>query len=142
MRVEEITDFDHYWSEPRFARKRPNFRGSMMQAYGDNIYHRHPRTGRWVQANSFHSRPEGITNRENLDRDTSSERVLISRDFAYWGGSGPKIPARFLNFEGADVCMKGQGHKNRLPDRLVTAFVAWLRSLGAVGFQGRPHDWE
>lgn len=38
MRIDEIMLFDEYWGDPRFARKKPNMRGSVMHRYGDNIY--------------------------------------------------------------------------------------------------------
>lgn len=142
MRVEEITDFDAYWADPRFAQKRPFRCGSRKQAYGDNIYHRDPNTRRWCQAYSLHTRKDGSMNLKNLRRDTGkTERVLISHDYTYWGGAGPQIPARFRNFGGVDICAK-RGHKNRIfSPALIAAFVAWLRSLGQQGFVGRPTNW-
>lgn len=141
MRVDEATDFDHYWRDARFRVKRPYLRGSKKQAYGDNIYHHDRRTGEWRQEDSFHSRP-GRTNRENLEHDTRiTDRVLLGRDFAYWGGAGPKIPAQFRRWQDYDIC-SGRGHQNRFPPELVEAFIAWLRSLGKQGFVGNPLDWR
>src|SRR6266542_6663838 len=54
MQVSEVIAFDEYWSDPRFAEKRPNLRGSKKQAFGDNIYHRDPEGGPWLQAASHH----------------------------------------------------------------------------------------
>lgn len=142
MRVQEILSFDAYWNDPRFTMKRPNFCGSKMQAYGDNIYHMDAHNGLWIQEKSFHSYPNGKTNQRNFSNDTSSTRVLISRDFAYWGGCGPVIPGCFRDHGGIDICCLRQGHKNRFPDELVTTFVGWLRSLEAKGFQGKPLDWS
>lgn len=140
MRVEEITVFDQYWADPRFRCKRPNLHGSKMQAFGDNIYHTDPVTGSWLQENSFHSLRDGSANPANIEHDTKSRRVLIASDFAYWGGSGPIIPATFRNFDGIDICIK-RGYKHRFPETMVVEFVAWLRSLKATGYLGAPFDW-
>src|SRR4051812_22922546 len=77
MRIDEIIDFDRYWSDPRFRRKRPVMRGSLMLRYGDNVYHRDPDTGRFIQEDSFHSEPAGQLSAPNLCRDTgTTDRVL------------------------------------------------------------------
>jgi hypothetical protein len=140
MRTEEIMTFDEYWLDHRFQCKRPNLRGSRMQAFGDNIYHTDVVTGGWAQANSVHSHRGGRPNILNITTDTKSSRVMISRHFTYWGGSGPLIPAGFRSFEGLDVCAK-RYHKNRFPEHMATQFVAWLESLGAHGYQGEPLEW-
>jgi hypothetical protein len=140
MRVDEVTTYDAYWGDPRFQRKRPVLRGSKMQAFGDNIYHKDPGAGGWLQENSFHSLHNGHPNPLNLDHDTKSDRVLIGSDYAYWGGGGPKIPETFRNFQGVDIC-SGRGHRNRFSDELVSTFVTWLRSLNERGYVGPPLDW-
>ena len=140
VRVEEITSFDDYWLDPRFQCKRPNLRGSKMQAFGDNIYHRDPETGAWRQVSSFHSLRDGSPNRFNVDHDTQSSKVLIGSDFAYWGGCRPIIPEEFRNFNGTDICAK-RGHGNRFPEGTVPEFIAWLRSLNERGYLGPPLDW-
>lgn len=140
MRVEEILTFDDYWVNHRFQRKRPSLRGSKMQAFGDNVYHRDPNTGLWQQANSFHSLRDGSPNPINVEHDTQSTRVLIGSDFGYWGGSGPKIPGQYRDFNGVDICAK-RGHRSNFPDGLVTAFVEWLRGLNEQGYIGTPLDW-
>ena len=141
MRVEEITTFDVYWSDPRFTRKRPLLRGSKMQAFGDNIYHRDSATGRWRQANSLHSLHDGSANPANVDRDTKSRNVLIGSEYAYWGGSGPKIPEQYRDFNGIDVCAR-RGHRNRFPKELRDQFIDWLHSLGEHGYVSAPLDWK
>ena len=140
MKVAETLTYDEYWNAPRFCQKRPNLRGSRKQAYGDNIYHRNETTGRWEQANSHHSHPDGRPNRNNILRDTKSESVLIGSEFAYWGGDGPQVQPRLRNLEGHDVCHTGQGHTCNFPEVLVKAFVDWFHSLEAKGCVGRPSD--
>src|SRR6266853_812342 len=88
MNVEEILTFDQYWEDPRFRQKRPLLNGSLKQRYGDNIYHRDKKTGKWVQENSHHSLVNGNPNPGNIKRDTGTTiRVLLGGKYGYWGRS-------------------------------------------------------
>lgn len=139
MRVTESMDFNQFWEDERFREKRPNLRGSRMRAYGDNIYHQDAE-GRWLQENSHHSLQDGSPNDDNLQHDTKTNRVLISDDFTYWGAAGPRIPERFRDWDGDDVCA-GRGHRCHFDENLVVAFLSWLRSVWGPGFRGRPAGW-
>jgi hypothetical protein len=141
MRVSEITTFDEYWNDPRFIQKRPLLCGSKKQSFGDNVYHRDPATGIWHQENSLHSFHDGSVNFANLRRDTQSTRVLIGVEYAYWGGSGPRIPDDFRNWHGVDICAN-RGHKNKFPEDLVESFLGWARSLEQQGYLSTPLDWK
>jgi Nucleotide modification associated domain 2 len=137
MAVDQIVDFDTYWNTPRFQRKRAVMNGSWMQRHGDNIYHRDG-CGGWVQEDSFHSCEGGTLSAGNLGRDTrKTERVLLSRTFAYWGGDGPRIPDHL-----SDLVQTTQGHRCRFKPERVTAFVDWLGSMPERGFVGLPTDWR
>jgi hypothetical protein len=139
MVVSEITNYDDYWADPRFARKRPIRTGSTSRAFGDNIYH-HGVDGDWRQADSFHSLPDGKPNPLNLEHDTHSAKVLIGNDFAYWGGLGPEVPAQFRDWSG-DSVLAARGYRHNFADGLAEAFIDWMRSLGARGVVGNPADW-
>lgn len=140
MRVDEDLTFDAYWHDPRFQAKKPSLHGSYMQAVGDNIYYRDA-SGRWVQADSHHSNHDGTPNRVNLADDTKTDRVLLSQDFAYWGGTAIEIPGRFMdNPEGIRLCHDRQGYKNDFPAFFVDNFIAWFRSLGQTGYLGDPAE--
>ena len=142
MRVTETMTFNSYWNDSRFQQKKPNLRGSKKQAFGDNIYFKNPKTGKWHQENSHHSHADGTTNRANVATDTQANRVLVSADFVYWGGSGPEIPKKFLsygqNYE--SICVV-RNHKNNFSPGLVKEVVAWIRSLNEQGYSGEPLDW-
>jgi hypothetical protein len=140
MRVTEAMPFDQYWRDPRFRQKKPNMCGSKKQAFGDNIYHRGKATRIWRQEDSHHSHPDGTPNIGNVANDTQTDRVLISDDYVYWGGSGPILPKRFRNFEGLDLCGK-RGHKNVFPDKMIEEVIEWLRLRGDTGYCGAPLDW-
>jgi len=141
MRVQEALSFEEYWADTRFIQKRPNLRGCLKQAYGDNIYHCHPRTKKWMQENSHHSLRNGRPNPANIEHDTRVSRVLIGTQFAYWGGYGPAIPSRFRKWRGQDLCHQHPGHKCLFPDGLVESFVHWFCSLDITGYRGQPKEW-
>jgi hypothetical protein len=137
MRVEEILTFDAYWTDPRFRLKRPQMGGSLMQCYGDNIYHRDEASGAWIQDKSFHSDPPNPKNSGNLARDTGrTEKVLIGREFAYWGGAGPAAPSKF-----GHMIPSGRPYRCRFMDEDRDAFVAWLLGRPERGFRSEPADW-
>jgi hypothetical protein len=140
MRVTETTDYDNYWTDPRFALKKPNMHGSKKQAYGDNIYHRSSGSESWLQENSRHSLADGSPNFKNVNHDTKSIRVLISHDFTYFGGTGPEVPQEFRSFDGYDICVV-RGYKNHFPEVLTQAFEEWWRALEMTGYADRPSAW-
>ncbi|SRR6266571_1474668 len=137
MLVEEASDFDAYWKDARFSAKKPVPNGSLKQIYGDNIYH--TEGGRWKQEDSHHSYKGGRPNSHNIARDTSVNRVLLSRRFVYFGAKAPEIPKQFRAYKptGEEICCPGQGHRV-LSSRLAGAFEAWLQRRGDWGLQGMP----
>ena len=137
MKVNEVMTFEEYWQDARFLQKRPNLHGSMKQAYGDNIYHRGKESGVWIQEDSHHSLEDGTTNLVNLKTDTKSPNVLISTDFVYYGGTGPKIPEAFND----EICAR-RGHKSNFPEEFISSFENWLRSSDEHGYLGAPLDWH
>ncbi len=143
MRVTAAMSFEQYWADPFFTRKKVNLRGSKKQAFGDNIYSRDPATGLWCQANSHHSLHDGSPNPLNVKADTGTNRVLISDDFVYWGGSGPELPLQLLRHGRTheNICA-GRGHKNDFSSEMVNDFIAWVRSTGEKGYCGEPLDWK
>lgn len=136
MRVKDIVDFDQYWASREFLSKRPVLNGSLMQRYGDNIYHR-DNAGAWVQANSFHSSPDGSPDPGNLNRDTgTTDRVLLGSEYAYWGGEGPPIPEHLKDFVHTT-----QGHRCRYSAERIAAFLNWLDGVPRPVLIGRPANW-
>lgn len=140
MQITETMSFNEYWNDPRFQDKKPSLHGSKKQAFGDNIYHKTNNGFQWLQEDSHHSLRDGTPNPENINNDTQTDRVLVSDDFIYWGGCGPKIPKRFRNFSEHDICGK-RGHKSKFPGKVIDEFVAWIRSSEDTGYCGTPLDW-
>ena len=139
FRVAEALTFNEYWADPRFRRKRPNLRGSLKQAFGDNIYFK-DECDHWHQLDSHHSYEGGAANPHNIRNDTQTDKVLIGVEYTYWGGSGPKIDETFRDYDGQDICA-GRNHRSNFPPGLVDDFLAWFHSLGAHGYLGDPLDW-
>ena len=143
MEVSEVLDFDSYWSDPRFTMKRPSFSASLKRCYGDNIYHRHQHTGEWIQEDSHHSLEEGKTNVPNLDRDTGrTDKVLVSKRFAYWGGKGPVVPHELQNLNGESLFIRTSAHKSKFSDDYLKSFLEWFLSLRNQGVYEPPNDWK
>ncbi|MAZ10985.1 MULTISPECIES: hypothetical protein [unclassified Limnobacter] len=141
MRVTEILTFDEYGRDPRFESKKPYRNGSRKQSCGDNIYFRTGEGEAWQQRDSFHSRPDGSLNPDHVARDTGTNRVLISNDFVYFGGQGPKLPGELRDRRGRHICKAGIGLTTFDDARLLTDFVYWIRGLGVSGYQGAPFEW-
>lgn len=120
MKVSEIVTFDDYWADRRFIRKRAVMNGSFVQRYGDNIYHRNVETKEWIQEDSFHSQRGGIPDADNIRVDVgTTDRVLIGKEFIYWGGDGPKVPDYLDEF-----VHKGIGHRCIADDAKIKTFIA------------------
>ena len=141
MKVDEIIDFDSYWNDPRFLCKRPVLNGSLKQLYGDNIYCH--RDGRWIQADSRHSHPGGEPNQKNIERDTSSNHVLVAQRFVYFGSVAPLIPQRVLHYEptGDVLCCLKRGYRNG-SDEFASEFESWINDRGELGVQGMPLEFN
>ena len=136
MRVTETMTFNEYWGDPRFRDKRPDMRASIKKAFGDNIYYRDEITNEWRQMDSHHSYGDGTQNQRNVCNDTRVDRVLVSDDFIYWGGGGPKIP----DFRGVNLRC-GRGYKCRFPEEVVGDFIAWTRGFNDRGYCSAPLEW-
>lgn len=141
MKIDDVMDFDSYWNDPRFFSKKPVMNGSLKQLYGDNIYHQ--LNGHWIQANSHHSFDDGKPNQKNIDRDTSVNRLLISRKFVYYGSAAPLIPKKFRQYKptGEDICCPSQGYAVKSHE-LTAAFASWIESRNEWGVQGMPLEFD
>ena len=138
MRVTETMTFNEYWADQRFLLKRPDMRSSLKRAFGDNIYRRAEDGVGWNQIDSHHSKSSGEPNVENMADDTKANRVLISNDFVYWGGNGPKIPT----LQGVDICHKLQGYSCNFSSEVVGSAVQWIRGFEERGYCGSSRDWD
>lgn len=138
-RVSDKFSFQQYWDNPLFRNKRPFYGGSVSRAFGDNIYH-HASDGSWIQEMSHHSYDDGSTNFLNLNRDTSSDFVLSSNDFVYYGSSAIVIPPTLRNLNGEDLFPKSRDLQNHYSLDMINAVNSWFAELPR-NIRGRPHAW-
>lgn len=138
MRVTEITTYDGYWRDPRFAAKRPVLNGSFKQMFGDNIYHRPTPNAPWIQADSRHSYEGAVVNEKNLRVDTGhTDKVLLSNDFVYWGEDAPTLPSLLAEFHIGRV-----GELWAFSDAQVAKLLRWALSDNRRGRVGDPLEWR
>jgi hypothetical protein len=135
MEVSDTMPFDQYWADRRFLAKRPNLNSSLMQAFGDNIYHRE--RGRWRQENSHHSHPDGRPNPANIANDTKADRVLIGERYLYLGDAATKIPVSLRK----KLCAV-RGYKSRFDPEFIAKVLDWIDSLQLEGVVGSPAEWR
>jgi hypothetical protein len=141
MKVTETLTFDAYAADPRFLSKQPYRLGSRKQSCGDNIYFRADPTSPWQQRDSFHSRPDGHANPDHIRRDTGVNRVLVSQQFVYFGGEGPRIPEELTAPDGRKILKSGRGLSRFDGQKAVDSVETWMGSLGVSGYQGAPYEW-
>ena len=137
MKVEKKIDFDAYWNDPKYARKKPIMNGSVKQNFGDNVYHRESPTTPYIQANSHHSLDFGANNSLNYERDLKSENVLLSNTFWYFGKKAPLIPDELLCL--SDV---GRGYCKIEDETIIDKLYHWLEDLSQKGYLGQPIEFE
>jgi len=106
MKVSEKLTFDQYWNDYRFSFKKTVMNGSLVQMYGDNIYH-HAEDSTWHQTDSHHAKEDGSINMINLRKDTSGIYSLISNEFFYFGEACIEIPTNITKH----ICWDRQGFK-------------------------------
>ena len=148
MKVAEAVTFDTYWRDERFRMKKPTFAGSLKQAQGDNVYHRVD--GDWVQERSRHTHRNPEMTEKHIRRDTSRNRVLISKRFVYYGADAVELPTNFKDAYGHRICLDGSGtargglqrSKNFDDLALTGRFEAWLEDTGKWGCVGEPCEWR
>ena len=140
MKVEEKLTFDQYWNDHRFESKKPVLNGSLLQIYGDNVYHTDPGSGKVIQENCAHSKKDGKPNIGHYKRDIDGKYVLISSNFYYFGDNAPLIPAQFnyiykvyRSFSYRDL----MNHEEK-----IQKFIDWLTSNFEIGIHGDPCNWK
>lgn len=133
MQVDETLSFDEYWEDKRFIKKRPDFSRAAFNMYGDNIYHHVD--NKWFQEPSHHSCKDGSINYNNLNHDTKTDRVLIAKQFFYFGNNAVDVPDKFSHLIG-----EGRGHRVCDDERLIEPFIDYVSSNYTNGINGVPYS--
>ena len=147
MKVEEILTFDQYYDDPRFQCKKPVKNGSLVQMYGDNVYHTDKSLNpvrKYIQDECAHSHKDGSFYQEHYDRDTKSDKVLLSRTFYYFGDNCIDIPQEYSYIRLGENDMRGNMTYLDLQgeDEKIEAFANWLESTYGKGIHGDPCNWK
>ena len=138
MLVEEKISFNDYWNDPRFIYKRPHLYSNKQNAFGDNIYHTDDK-GNWIQEDSHHSFENGKTNEANLQRDLTSNHVLISKNFIYFGNNHIDIPTFQTIAE--SIYPGTRDYQFNFTDQLVCQLYDWFENYPERGCIGNPISW-
>lgn len=123
MRVGRRLTFNEYWNAPEFRDKRPIRNGSLVMLVGDNIYHKD--SDAWIQEDSHHSKADGSPEPSNIRNDTSSDSVLASDLFYYFGASAPEVPRELLAGIGY---RNGRGYRRIALPQPGGGLIDWLTS--------------
>lgn len=138
MKVEGKMTFDEYWNSHIFQYKKPVLNGSLVQMYGDNIYHTDHESGMIIQEPSAHSKDGNIVNEVHLKRDSSGKYVIYSKHFYYFGDSCPMVPKDLRK-----ICCPYRNYSYKDVDEdFVKEFIDWLEKNYTIGIHGDPIDWK
>ncbi|MGD0777486.1 MAG: hypothetical protein ABSC05_32230 [Candidatus Solibacter sp.] len=138
MEVDESLSFDDYWRDPRFKQKRPKLDAGSARRSGDNIYKPLP-NGDHYQLPSAHSKPKFSDgqNAETKCRDVCrGERVLISRNFVYYGSKAKELPRELARLK------VGRSYRCHFLLEVQEAFRKFVSRQRNFGMISRPHDWR
>lgn len=142
MQVEEIITFDQYWNDKRFECKKPILNGSLVQLYGDNVYHTDPKTNEVIQEKCAHSNDDNSVNLDHKNRDVSGINVLLSHRFYYFGDNCPEIPDEFSYIKLGSKIRHLQFKDLIGKDKEINDFISWIESNYNVGIHGDPCNWK
>jgi hypothetical protein len=140
MKVTEICTFDEYWLDARFELKKPLRNGSLKMMVGDNIYHRKSSSDNWIQEDSHHSNSDSSPNLKNLATDTSSENVLISQYFFYFGCDAPLIDLASVGYTNVRNYRKMPLKNDRVSRLVKSVEIKYKNEINAV--EADPFDFR
>lgn len=133
--VKERLPFDKYWEDERFQVKKANINGTMVQMYGDNVYH--TVDGEVVQEPCAHSNdPNG----QHKKSDASGKNVLVCEFFYYFGDQAPKLPKELAYI--GDTGNPRAIRYTDLDDVKIQVFLNWLAANYEPGIHGDPCNWK
>ena len=129
MAISERINFDIYYRDKRFERKKPVIGSIGTQKVGDNMYFK-DKNGNWRQhPTDYHNKAH------ERDKDLKHPFVFISENFYYFGTNAIEIPTTYQ-----DLIWTRQGCKSKFPSELVNEFLKWLAVNYETGTYGEPYD--
>ena len=142
MIVDEILTFDQYWNDPRFQVKKPVVGGTHKGFFGDNIYQRDGSANGFRQADSHHSLPNGRVNIDNLRQDTQHNRVLLAREYVYFGANAVAPPPAIFGQLSEPFPRDVRDTYKSYSPAMQKTVKDWLSSSFEWGLQGLPEKWD
>lgn len=147
MRIDDILTFDQYYDDLRYQCKKPVKTGSLVQMYGDNVYHSDKSNNpprQYIQDECAHSHDDWSFYKEHYDRDIKSDKVLLSNTFYYFGNNCIDIPNEFSYIRLGNNDVRGNMTYTDLKgeDVKIKAFVEWLENNYSKGIHGDPCNWK
>ena len=133
MKVTEKITFNEYWEKKEYAMKKPQMT-TLKKMYGDNVYHYDASDGEWHQANSHHSYGNGEPNPHNVRKDTSSDNVLVSREFYYFGKSAIVIPDEYA----AAIYKSRRNYCKNEESQVINEFLQYIQDTYKMGYMDDP----
>ena len=129
MQVSERLSFEVYYVDERFAKKKPNVKGSWREKCGDNMYYKDQQS-KWAQHRTIYHREFEI-----IKKDLKHPFVFVAESFYYFGDKAVTIPIGYQ-----DLVWKRQGCKSNHDPKAVENFLNWLKVNYASGVFGNPKD--
>ena len=130
-----MLDYDEYFHDPRFRKKRPNLVGAWISRCGDNIYCR-DKSGGWIQKDTLYHKETDL-----FEKDTRYAVVYIGRTFSYFGASAYS-QSNHLPANCRDALKKGKGIKyTGEVHPYFIEYLSWLNSK-PLGRHSMPRDRE
>lgn len=138
MEVHDVLDYDDYYQDRRFQKKKPRREGTWQERAGNNIYFLDS-SGRYVQDKNawFH------TKANKKEQDKAHPTVFVGHYFAYFGEKA-ETDAALLLPERFHWCVPiGRAQIKYLPEESpdYDPFLSWAFSHG-TGSLGLPRDRE
>lgn len=138
MQVDQAMSFDEYWSDPRFANKRPQVPGPKMRNVGDRTYRHEPGQTGWQFDLSMHHLPSTTKSAgRHAALDTKVDRLLVGKRFTYWGNSGPPVPTHLIG-----LFPSPRGNKCPTAGPLLDELHELCGLNHPQGVVGDPTDWD
>ena len=133
--IDKVITFDEYWNSPDFQVKKANVNGTLVQMYGDNVYH--TVNGEVVQEPCAHSKdPNGRQKKS----DVSGKNVLVCERFYYFGDQAPTLPKELAYI--GDTGNPRAIRYTDMDDFKIQPFIEWLANNYETGIHGDPCNWK
>jgi hypothetical protein len=131
MQIDDVLDFDAYFRDPRFKKKKPNPQGTFEEQVGDNFYYREGTEWKKLPS-AFHY--DKSSRDKDLGKDCRGRPVFVGQHYYYFGDKRIPFPNAFK-----EIVWGRRGIKYT-EGRLAAGFVRWLRQNHRTGLIGRPLD--